>query len=371
MRLPVACAVWLVLGIAACDTPPTEPKPETENPSEVSRTDPVRAREQSPNCPNRCGYALDVGMPSARLLGLMENATLFGASNRTPFLWHAQRGGRVLPAKAPESGGQVSVIAVSDWGQMAGVYITPEGGASAMAWEPDGTPVYVTAGPGGARIEGFSRALNENSVIVGEGRPSGDLGVSRAFRSHYRDGFRWLTAAGVESRAADVNFSGAVVGEYWPNPNTIHAFLWTPGGGFQDLGQGRATAISETGYVVGMRFGSPARGFLRTPQGETLLLEPGWQPIDVNHWGEVLLQGHPAGMQTECKIGVWYRGYGLLELSSPVADSPYCYVSSINSWGDVAGGVFKDVPSSEYGGRTRVFTPVLWTWQGNAHRYAR
>lgn len=365
----------LLLAAAACGEGLTGPRART---GPLGPIDPRRAQEASVDCPSRCGWAIGVtpGGGQPRIFGVTEDAVVQGAYGETG-VWFARDvdGTRATALGAQPPAFEPSAWTGNGWGQTVGWIFAPVADGQAMfaaAWEPDGSLAFVRGGPDARRVNGYAQAVSVNSVIVGTGKLEGDAGAWRPFRYHWQDGVEFLSPEGTMGSVGDVNGDGTIVGTWSPvvQNATPTWFIWTRDGGRQDMGEGTAYAISETGYIAGSA-GSMGGGFLRTPQGETLTLPTGWQAVDVNHWGEVLLQANsllvaPPG---DCGAAVWYRGYGLLKLTSPIPDATECRVGAINSWGDVAGTV---VRRTESGGQvTTEQLPVVWTWQGNEQRYVR
>lgn len=367
MRARPTLAVVAAFAIAACDNPPTGSKPQPEGPLE-----PMAAMAASTGCSSRCGYVINVtGSGRRSVQRVTEDARVLGFYWDTDhhatgtFSWSRTRGTSSTVFRFPAGEQYPWAYARNSWGQTVGTT-----GFMATAWEPDGTPVALRDPATGRRIRGYGTAINENSVIVGNGLLEGAPAPNpeRPFRWHYREGFTFLIPDNLEGRAADVNGAGTVVGGYiraGSRGSNATWFIWTPAGGRRDLGSGEALGISENGHVIGTgNYGEP---WLYTPAGETIMLPRGWMPVDVNDWGEVLLGAMnpevvPPGT---CGAAVWYKGYGLRPLTSPVADSPTCTATSINSWGDVGGTVVRPVAGSSQG----VHTPVVWTWKNNAYRY--
>ena len=120
-------------------------------------------------------------------------------------------------------------------------------------------------------------AINSSGDVVGAGDPynSGNL---QAFVWQPTAGAQWLGSLGGNLSAANgINNSLAVVGLSYTVASTQHAFLWTQGGGMQDLtpdltsiGGGTATAINSSNQVVGYYVPNGSRdtlGFIWTQAG--------------------------------------------------------------------------------------------------------
>ena len=310
------------------------------------------------NCPQRCAFPIGdrAGQPAAReAASITEGAGVLLLGGSAPVRWTLSRGSTALATPAGHSG--VLVNQQNGWGQAVGyAFGAPP---AATAWEPDGKPIVLSDRPYGPPLGGEARSINDNSVIVGIST------TGRAFRTQYKEGFRWLGEAG--SGAHDVNFKGQVVGYSTVN-GQWQATLWAQDGTPTHLGvlpygytSSVATAVSETGIVVGYSANNGSKqGFIWTPSEGMKPLPDGFTANDVNHWGEVAGQFWRTG---EC--AVYYKNYGALKLPRLVTGSLECNATSINSWGDVVGyEVF-----SPNGGRTYVSKAVLWTWGGNENRY--
>ena len=362
-------AALLLMGAAACSDTGTsaggddsgqtgliggkgEVGPSGVNPSAALAASTAR------DCPQRCAFAIGdrAGQPAAReAASVTEDAGVLLLGGSAPVRWTLSMGSRVLKTPAGHDGALINKQ--NGWGQAVGyAFGSPP---AATAWEPDGTPIVLSDRPYGPPLGGDARSINDNSVIVGV---SNSL---RAFRTHYKEGFRWLSES--QSGANDVNFKGQVVG-YSTIGGVWHATLWAPDGTPTDLGilpyswlYSEATAISETGIVVGYSANNGNKqGFIWTASEGLKPLPDGFIPSDVNHWGEVAGQLWQTG---EC--AVWYKGYGMLKLPRLVTGSRECKATSINSWGDVVG--YEVFSPNE--GRTYVAKAVLWTWGGNEGRY--
>jgi probable HAF family extracellular repeat protein len=157
--------------------------------------------------------------------------------------------------------------AISDNGVIFGVSIRANGPQYAFSWSP-ATHQMTNLGTFG----GFSsdvtccgaNVVNANGQAVGYGQVSSG-NFSRA--ALWSDG--GATNLGTlpsdsGSNAFGINDSGEVVGI--SAGNDVHAFLWTPAAGMQNIGPGAGVAISDTGQVVGSG-GSSVGAFSWTAAG--------------------------------------------------------------------------------------------------------
>lgn len=361
MRARPTLAVVVTLAIAGCDRSPTDNMQPPAAP-----VDPMTAQAASTGCSSRCGYLIDVQPSGSSLVfRVTEDARLLGDhvdkefNSTGVFSWSRARGTVSTPLGMPPGEAEARAGARNNWGQTVGTTYS-----NATAWEPNGTPVPLRDPATSRRIRGWGPSdINENSVIVGGGYLDGTPNNSRPFRWHYKDGFQFLVPDGVTGTAARVNDAGTIIGSYRQagSEGPMTWFTWTSATGRRDMGPGEARAISENGHIVGVD--GAGDGWMRTPQGEMVTLPKGWRPIDVNDWGEVLLRGTSEVVPPNTCVGaVWYKGYGLLRLTSPDPEIPWCNVVSINSWGDVAGHLL-------IGSNQPRRYPVVWTWKNNAYRY--
>ncbi|HEX8322088.1 hypothetical protein [Longimicrobium sp.] len=367
MRARSTLAAVAALAITGCDGSPTG----NVGSEPTGPVDPMTAMAASTSCSGRCSFVLNVsGAGQPEVFRVTEDARVQGrrdaAGAPSVFTWSKSGGTKTTTLGEPAPGAGGIALNRNGWGQSVG-----HSEYRAVAWEPDGTGVYLR-GPNQVQVIGVATHINENSVIVGTGYLPGDNSdLPRAFRWHYQDGFQYLLPANTRGEAFDMNSSGAVVGSLGKHFRGASSdwFLWTPANGFQDMGGGRGLAISDNGHIAGYDGGGV--NFLRTPQGETLALPGGYLAKDVNDWGEVVLVGNgiSAGTDGTCGSAVWYREYGLQKLRSPVPDAPLCFPVSINSWGDVVGTVAREIVQE---GQPKIFqhaAVVVWTWKNNAYRF--
>lgn len=127
-------------------------------------------------------------------------------------------------------------------------------------------------------------AINSSSDVVGAGDPD-NSGNLQSFVWRPTSGVQWLGSLGGNlSAAKGINNSGAVVGLSYTAASTQHAFLWTQGGGLQDLtpditsiGGATAVAINSSNQIVGYYFPNGSRntlGFVWTQAGGLQNLGP-------------------------------------------------------------------------------------------------
>jgi probable HAF family extracellular repeat protein len=142
-------------------------------------------------------------------------------------------------------------------------------------------------------------AINSSGYVVGAGDPD-NSGNLQAFVWRPTSGVQWLgSLGGYLSGAKGINNSGAVVGLSYTAASTQHAFLWTQGGGLQDLtpditsnGGATAVAINSSNQVVGYYFPNGSGntlGFVWTQAGGLQNLGPaGTLAYAVNDAGTVV-----------------------------------------------------------------------------------
>jgi len=255
--------------------------------------------------------------------GINDNGMIVGGS-------FVDEGGPVAHAFLAEG-----ALALSDLGTLGGDFsfaydinnvmlITGEASnqaneTHAFIWSP-GNMRDIGTLAGGNRSVG--RSINERGQVAGEST-FGRRDATLAFRFTEADGMVSLGAlpGGFSSSGYGINNAGQVVGESDTGPILqpfarvrgfplfgTHAFLWTEAGGMRDLGHlgggtSRATAISDTGQVVGTSslIDGSAHAFSWTSSGGMLDLNTLLSPNS----GWVLVEAH--GVNNKGQI----TGYGL------------------------------------------------------------
>jgi probable HAF family extracellular repeat protein len=142
-------------------------------------------------------------------------------------------------------------------------------------------------------------AINSSGFVVGAGDPD-NSGNLQSFVWRPTSGVQWLgSLGGTLSGAKGISNSGAVVGLSYTAASTQHAFLWSRGGGLQDLtpditsnGGATAAAINSSNQIVGYYFPNGSLntlGFVWTQAGGLQNLGPaGTLAFAVNEAGTVV-----------------------------------------------------------------------------------
>lgn len=150
-----------------------------------------------------------------------------------------------------------------------------------------------------ANIGANGLAVNNSGLVVGAGTPSGSLN-QEGFVYQSNSGLQWLGSLGSGmSMANSVNNSGTAVGLSYTADFFQHAFLWTQGGGMQDItpdvisvGGVTAMGINSSNQVVGYYFPNGATdtvGFSWTQSGGRQDIGPaGTLALAVNDAGTIV-----------------------------------------------------------------------------------
>ena len=186
-----------------------------------------------------------------------------------------------------------------------------------------GASVTVLPTLGGATT--MAADINDGGQVVGWSNTS--AGRTHAFLWTSGGGMQDLgTLGGFHSYAVGINNAGQVTGYAdLTGSQTWHAFLWTPGTGMQDLGTldgsvySYARAIDDEGRVIGLSSSATGAGrmFLWTPGGgmQDLAASTGipGQVIDFNNAGQL---AGTARFGEEDHAFLWTPGTGTRDLGS-------------------------------------------------------
>ena len=259
-----------------------------------------------------------------------------------------------VPGSSPNS-----LIAINNGGRV--VVNTATGGSSQVStWNRiSGTQVLGLSGN-----NNVGAAINSSGDVVGEGDPynSGNL---QAFAWQPTGSAQWLGSLGGNfSAAKGINNSMAVVGLSYTAANTQHAFLWTQGGGMQDLtpdltsmGGGTAMAINSSNQVAGYYVpngSSNTLGFIWTEAGGLQSLGlAGTLAYAVNDSGTVVGQSPDANGNRHAFS--WTQAGGIKDLGT--LGGGQSSALSINSRGWIVG-------TSLTSSGTGILHGFLWTPSG-------
>ncbi|GAA1402173.1 hypothetical protein GCM10009639_45380 [Kitasatospora putterlickiae] len=137
-----------------------------------------------------------------------------------------------------------------------------------IVWRPDGTPTRFQDGPTAGSGD-WPVGINDAGTVIGVAdRPTG-LGSSR--HGLVRSPSGTLRDLGANTLPTALNASGAVVGQYQPDPDysATHAARWSPDGTLTPLprqpqtgGRSIAVGINDSGTAIGYSWdGIPARQY--------------------------------------------------------------------------------------------------------------
>jgi probable HAF family extracellular repeat protein len=130
-------------------------------------------------------------------------------------------------------------------------------------------------------------AVNDHQDVAGNSENADD--VLHAFVWTPSAGMQELTLPGAASSdAVDINNKGEVIGYAQLASGTTEAFLWVPGHGLKDLGAGKAVAINQSGTVVVA--GTDGNAYRWTTAGGLSEIGPG-TPTAINDHGEITGDG--------------------------------------------------------------------------------
>jgi len=191
--------------------------------------------------------------------------------------------------------------------------------------------VPVHDGYGGKSIDNFDQVAGWTTVEPPEAfvwtKKNGELNLNTLL-------------GGMGSGASGNNDLGQVVGYFQATDGNLHAFFWTLPSGYEDLGEGQATAINLFGNVVGVN--SANHAFLWTRHNGmkdlgTLTGDDGSSAAAINFYG------HIVGMSTSnsgSRAFLWNARKGMRDLNTLIPSNSGWTLwdaSGINVFGSIVG----------------------------------
>ena len=262
-----------------------------------------------------------------------------------------------VPGSSPNS-----LIAINNGGRV----VVNSGTGQVSTWNRiSGTQVLGLSGNNSVGAD-----INSSGDVVGAGDPN-NSGNLQAFFWQPTGGAQWLGSLGGNwSAASGINNSGAAVGLSYTSAYMQHAFLWTQGGGMQDLtpdltSNGGATAVAinssnqVTGYYV-PNGSSNTQGFIWTQAGGLQSLGPaGTLAYAINDSGTVVGQSPDANGNRHAFS--WTQAGGIKDLGT--LGGGQSSALSINSRGWIVG-------TSLTSSGTGILHGFLWTPSGGMQDFS-
>ncbi len=262
-----------------------------------------------------------------------------------------------VPGSSPNS-----LIAINNGGRV----VVNSGTGQVSTWNRiSGTQVLGLSGNNSVGAD-----INSSGDVVGAGDPN-NSGNLQAFFWQPTGGAQWLGSLGGNwSAASGTNNSGAAVGLSYTAAYMQHAFLWTQGGGMQDLtpdltSNSGATAVAinssnqVTGYYV-PNGSSNTQGFIWTQAGGLQSLGPaGTLAYAINDSGTVVGQSPNANGNRHAFS--WTEAGGIKDLGT--LGGGQSSALSINSRGWIVG-------TSLTSSGTGILHGFLWTPSGGMQDFS-